>query len=538
MIHKSDSKRFYISPTFKEILLLIFIFILALLIRSIGLKHGFPLLLHPDEGVILDLAFFKTKEGYFYPGNPGNFIRPNQILYSLNYLFLNVMSYLRFGENFAARYQLYELNFYHYARLLIAFMGAMIPVITYLIGKLFKPSFALAASFVFLVFPSYVLHSHYITPDIPITLFTLIVIYFTLRYLIKNENLSLYVAVIFAAINTAEKYPGLLSLIIIFTGILIKAFEKSDPTSKQQIRLVIKQVLTVSLVFLLTLLLVAPNLFLHFQMVKTGFLFSSRTTHAGADYLDFFGRLRFYINSFASWSNILAIFWLAAGCFALIKWRNKYTLLFFYGVFYWICLSVLSLHWERWALPMYITPLFLIAIGISFLWNRYKTIPKMKLVTVIIISLFFVQQGIAALYTSISLGYTDTRILALDYAQTNGITPENSLYEGYTPFQKRQAPKTIFSDYEDQKNDYKYIILSSRMYDRFFQEPRRYAEEVSVYERIRKNHRLLATFEPDENAECLIEQFEEIVNFIRRSLNKSAIQNYRGPIIEIYQVNK
>ncbi len=76
------------------------------------------------------------------------------------------------------------------------------------------------------------------------------------------------------------------------------------------------------------------------------------------------------------------------------------------------------------------------------------------------------------------------------------------------------------------------------MYDRFFQEPRRYAEEVSVYERIRKNHRLLATFEPDENAECLIEQFEEIVNFIRRSLNKSAIQNYRGPIIEIYQVNK
>ena len=536
MATNDNRKRFNIIANKNESLILVSLFAFSFLIRAIGLKHGFPLLLHPDEGVILDMAFFKSSEGFFFPGNPGNFIRPNQILYTLNFIFLNFMSYLRFGEPFAARYLLYELHFYHYARFLIAVMGSMLPVLAYLIGKLFKQSFALAAGVTFLVFPSYVLHSLYVTPDVPITLFTLLVLYFTLRYLEKNEKLSLFIAVIFAAINTAEKYPGLLSLLIILAGILLKASQNINFSFKKQIGPVLKISVSVLLVFILSLFLFAPNLFIHFQMAKVGFLHSSRSTHSGADYYNFFGRLWFYINAFASWSNILALIWLIAGLFALIKWRNRNTLLFFYGVFYWISLSVLPLHWERWALPMYITPLFLIAIGISFLWNKYKTVPQKRWVFLVLLAFFFLQQAIMATHTSISHVYTDTRVLALEYSQVNGITPENSLFEGYTPFQTRQGPKTIFSDYEQQRGNFEYIILSSGMYERFFREPSRYIEEISFYESLREEHQLIASFEPDQMATTPFAQLIDIINFMRHSFNPADIDKFRGPVIEIFQV--
>ena len=131
-----------------EILILASIFAFSLLIRVIGLKHGFPLLTRPDEELIMDQVFFMTRDGFFYPGNPGTFARPNQILYTLHYVYLNVMSYLRFGENYAARYLLYQLHFYHYGRLLIAVIGSMIPLVAYQIGKLIRPGLALAAGLV------------------------------------------------------------------------------------------------------------------------------------------------------------------------------------------------------------------------------------------------------------------------------------------------------------------------------------------------------------------------------------------------------
>jgi hypothetical protein len=537
MKQKINNKRINDPRVIRAWLIPAGLFVISVLFRLPGLKHGFPLLTHPDEGVILDMVFFKTKEGFLFPGNLGNFIRPNQILYTLNFVYLNLMSALRFGENFAARYQLYELHFYHYARLLIAMMGSLIPVVAYMIGKLFNRSFALVAGLLFLVFPSYVLHSHYVTPDIPITLFTLVVIYFMLRYLLRNDNAALYGAVFFAAVNTAEKYPGLLSLALIFAGLLIKTLEDSDKPFQQRLWPLVKKSLTVLLLFSLALFLVAPNLFLHFQMVIEGFVHSSRSTHVGADHLDLMGRLIFYVKAFASWSNLLVVFWLLAGCIALIKWRNHAALLFLYGAFYWVCLSVLSLHWERWALPMYITPLFLSALGISFLWEQAKKRPKIRWVLGILIMLFFFQQGIKALYTSISLGYTDTRVLALDYAQSNGITPENSLYEGYTPFQVRQSPKSIFLDYRDLGEATDYILLSSRMYDRYYWVPERFSDEIAVYENIRENHSLLAKFDSDEPAQHIPEQVAEILNYFKRSINLHTLEYTRGPTIEIYQVS-
>lgn len=537
MATNDNRKRFNIIANKNESLILVSLFAFSFLIRAIGAKHGFPLLTRPDEELIMDQVFFMSRDGFFYPGNPGTFARPNQILYTLHYVFLNTMSYLRFGEGYAARYLLYELHFYHYGRLLTAVIGSFIPVVAYLIGKLIKPGLALAAGLVFMLFPSFVLHSIFITPDVPITLFTLLVIYFTLRYLVRNETWALYVAAGFAAVNTAEKYPGLISLGIVLLGVIIQIADTPGATLKAQASQAAIRILKVVGVFVGTLLIVAPKLFINYSLALAGIFLSADSNHPGVDHLGYFGRLAFYARAFGSWSNLIALIFIAAGCYALLKWRKKETLLLLYGAVYWVLLSTVALHWERWALPMYITPLFLIAAGITFMWDIFHTKPVTRWVAIAIIGLFFVHQLIFSIHTPIRRSFTDTRVKALEYCSAQGITQENSLYEGYTPLQDRQRMQMIFDAYQAMGSEIEYILLSSDMFGRYYQDPQRFALEVSIYDEIRTTHQLLARFEPSPEADRIGDKVDDILYFARQKLTGATLERYRGPIIEIYKVS-
>ena len=91
------------------------------------------------------------------------------------------------------------------------------------------------------------------------------------------------------------------------------------------------------------------------------------------------------------------------------------------------------------------------------------------------------------------MSYTDTRAAALNYFEEAGITSDNSLFEGYTPFTPGGPGNLSFSQMNS--ND-KYIVLSSYMYDRIYKEPSRYHDEVEQYETIKKKYPLLIRFSP------------------------------------------
>lgn len=532
MNFKRANQKINSNPQLKEIYFLTNIFTVSMLIRVIGVKHGFPLLTHPDEGFSLDPVLHMTRN---HTLNTGYFNRPDQILSVINFFYLNAMSYLRFGDNFAVTFPLHQLNFYHYARLLISLLGSLIPIVAYKIGKEFKPNFAVPAALFFAFFPSYVLHSLYITPDIPLMLFTLIVIYFTIRYLTKNDEKSIYLAILFSAINTAEKYPGLISLAIVFLGIFIKSFEHPADPIKIKLWRTTKILLRAGLVFVIALFFVAPYLFFNYPKVVEALIFESRSTHLGADNLGWGGNLTFYVQAFASWINIFQILLIGFGIYALIKWRNKHTLILLYGALYWILISVLSLHWERWALPMYITPLFLMAIGITYLWELIKTVPRLKLILLTLLFLTFSQQFIRSVHIPVRMKFTDTRLIALNYCNQNGITPNNSLYEGYTPFLPGH-PKFIFQENITENEDIHYVIVSSKMYERFYNEPARYEQEILFYENVRNTELLLAKYEPSPGATGTIEQMDDIGFYIKQRLQLTLNDRYTGPTIEIYQI--
>jgi len=525
-------KEFVSGKKFKEFMTLAAIFIFSLLIRWMAVDHGFPLLTHPDEPEIINPVYNMSLNRTL---NPGVFYRPDQILYLLNFYLLNILSLIKFDQNFAATFSSNQLFFYYYARLMIAVFGSLIPVVAYLIAKEIKLELSLPTAIVFTLFPLYVQHSLYIAPDIPITLFSLLIILMTILYLNKNDEKFMYIAVIFTAFNTAEKYPGLISLSIVFLGMILKFLDDPKLSFRENWFKFILQGLKYLLVFLSTLIITTPYIFVEHTKVLHSIIGAATPVHLGADGLGWGGNLLFYIRNFLSWTNVMVVLFIGVGILALIKWRNRFTLFLFYGALYWFLLSRLSLHWERWGLPMYITPLFLIAIGVTFLWQLCKNRRVLKYLTIAIFIGSFLYQFIFTIHTPIRMSFTDTRIIALNFCREQGITTENTYFEGYSPLFP-QKPLTIFTKDINELDTIDYVILSSFMFDRFYAEPIRFTKQVTFYDSIRTDLQLIAKFKPDPQPSNIFDQVNDIVYFIQDHLSLIDKTQYRGPVIEIYRI--
>lgn len=77
------------------------IFAAALVVRSISLKFGFPLFVHPDESYLMnalrDMSTIKTldPDTYIYPAIPS---------FASKFVFLNLVNKIKFGGNFGASF--------------------------------------------------------------------------------------------------------------------------------------------------------------------------------------------------------------------------------------------------------------------------------------------------------------------------------------------------------------------------------------------------------------------------------------------------
>ena len=516
-----------------EILFLFFIFVLSLLIRVIGLRFGEPLLTYWNELNILDPVFEMTKNRTL---NPNNFKRPDQILYFLNFVYLNIISFLKTGHSFAASYQTDQYSYFVYSRVMIAVFGSMIPLVAYKIGKESTINFAVPSALLFAFFPLYTLYSHYIAPDVPITLFTLVIILFSIRYMRSREIKNLYLATVFSAINTAEKYPGLISFgIVVFAVIFVQVtLHKSKPGN------IVRNSFIESLkffgVFILSLFIFAPNLFFHIGNVIKELRLEARSSHLGADGLDWFGNMGFYLTKYLEFSNVIVILFILAGTIGIVRKKQYELLPCFYGLIYWICISVLKLHWERWALPMYTFPLLVAAFGCGYLFHVFHKKNSIKLAAGILFGMTIMWSLLNSLSISIRMAHTDTRVAALNYFNEVGITAENSLFEGYTPFTPGGPGNFSFSQ---MNSNHKYIVLSSYMYDRIYDEPLRYHDEIQKYETVKKKFPLVVQFSPSMPVSSIgiISWADDIKYYLNKILWNGAAERFSGPTIQIYLID-
>jgi hypothetical protein len=509
------------------------IYLIALSVRLIGLKFSFPLLTHHDERAIIDPLIEMSRN---HTLDSGQYQRPNQVLYSLLFGYLNLVSKVLFHKNFGWSYEENPLFFYYQARLVVAAIGSLAPVLAWKIGKLFKGvDFSMPAAFLTCFYTPYIVHSHYITGDMLNTVFSLAIILLCLVYLQKKKRIWLILACITVALNALEKYPGILSYGIILFTVGIRSFSQENKDKRMDLPFFMREFLITLVIVFLSMLILAPHLFTKLDQIRDVLIIEARVTHLGADNLNWLGNMLFYAQEFVRSGGWIVALFAAAGAILSALSGEPSMILVFFGAGYWAALSKLGLHWERWSLPMMITPLMLAALSMARLWVTFKRDNLIRIFMTVFFVVFFSAYILNGLTSSILLTWQDTRVDALQFTIQNEITQENSVSEGYTPFLPRTV-KTIFDfDYQS-PGQTRYVILSSNMYGRYEAEPDRYIQENNFYQGLRSNIPLIAEFVASERPSNPIEQFTVLLDFLTNLVTKTKTANTTGPTIQIYRL--
>ena len=473
---------------------------------------------------------------------PNVYFRPDHLLIKLSMIFYSIISFIIYQAP-AEQVATYNIAlFYLISRIITAFFGIGTIILAYLIGAKVNSWVGIIASFLFAFFPSFVTHSCYVTPDIPTAFFLMLFILFAIRYMHSPTYKELLLMCLSTSAFIAIKYPG--AILCIFIAISVTVSSVVDKNYKRFFSH--GMIAVVSVLFFL--FAISPVLFTNITAVMKAIESESRATHLGADGLGWIGNMIYYTHSYLLFSGVLLFVFLVIGIFYLCKKRADYRLVpVFYSFIYWVVLSYMPLHWERWAVPMYASPLIISAVGIHYsfiflksrfsmsIFKRYLTI---YYITIFIIALNFLTGSFSNLMDFIT---PDTRVASVEYARSNNITRENSISEGYTTLlQSGPANLSGFVEidgvYYLKNRNIKNILLSSSMYSRYKAEPERYRSQISLYNSLDRHYSLENTFISAKRDRSVV----DILNIINSVsyINNVRELNFAGPDLLFYAVGE
>ncbi len=283
----------------------------------------------------------------------------------------------------------------------------------------------------------------------------------------------------------------------------------------------------------LVLFLITPYLFINFSGALSAISRESKSAHLGADNLGYLGNLFFYARVYLDAAGIVSLLFLAIGIACIFRERSLLPLLF--SFFYWVCLSALGLHWPRWALPMFVGPLLLVSLGLhrAYLLLREKIGRGGALAVLgVLCAVPAASLVLTSVTTTYQLAREDTRAVSLRWCNDHGLTAQNTVYDGYTPFRASGAQTVDYPGSADKE----YVVVSSEIYDRYLSEKTRYKAQADMYARIFALP-LLASFTP---VTAGVSTSFELGNIpaqwdLLKKLGGSNGPAYGGPTILIYR---
>ena len=209
------------------------VLIIALVLRFVGINHGFPFIFHPDEPALVRAAL----ELRFYP-NPGHFDWPHLYMY-LNYFLYMGFAYIRnlvgvFGFKDTLNTLLPiiwddTLIYYLLTRMFSALLGVLTVIPIYLATRnTFGKRIGLIAALSFAVIPYHMWSSHYALIDVPMLFFVAWGVYFSLAVL-KRSNTNDYAgAGFYIGLAASTKYNGGLTILTIPFAHLIRVIKNKE----------------------------------------------------------------------------------------------------------------------------------------------------------------------------------------------------------------------------------------------------------------------------------------------------------------------
>ncbi len=218
--------------------ILVVILVLGGGLRFWGIFHGYPYSYYPDE------AHFVKRALSFGSGdfNPHWFHKPAFFMYilffeyGLMYLVGLVTNLWQGVETFAVFYVKNPGPFYIIGRITVCIFSTGIVFWTYLTGRqLFRRNAGLIAALIMALSCGHVMVSKDVKADIPCAFFTLISVYFLVKYFYRRQGKYLLLCSVFAGIGTATKTYSIVMLVPVFMALMLeikkntihKIFQKS-----------------------------------------------------------------------------------------------------------------------------------------------------------------------------------------------------------------------------------------------------------------------------------------------------------------------
>lgn len=489
--------------------ILIFVTVLGGILRCIYCFRGYPYQLHPDEHTIvnnaIDMLSRHSWEAYVYN-------RPDQFEIKCNAFLFHIFSWLHYH---VPAYEGFELNsgiFYVIARLYTTMFGTAMILLMYLtVGKILKKDsiskqkVQLFAAAMIAFSPLFIEHSAYATPDIVLTFFILLTAYISAEYLENGKRWTIYAIALITGICITIKYPAAIVCSYIAFIVIYKCIK-----DKKGFKEIFVLGMSSILIILAAIFVIAPNLYTDFGNVVSTFITEARPNHIGQDGLGFFGNMRFYFKTILESMGILSGPLFLVGCGFLIKNRKASHFPLLISGIYWVCLSVLSLFWVRWGVPMFLTYIILVSIGLVWIWDLLQKQDKGRyLVTIpaVLMALLITNNLVTGIKITKWSTVKDTRIVAMDYCEENGVTAENSIYEGYTPLAPDAGPGAQFIAFQMEEDGIKpqerytakkYLVISSSFKKRYLNEADHYPEIAAVYQEIDKQYPLIYSIDSED----------------------------------------
>ena len=520
--------------------ILAIIFTIAVILRFVGIGWGMPHgNLHPDEGIIFEKAYECTLNHSF---EVHDYYRPNHVTIKLNTLLYTGIQELYFapqGESdFALNYSEHFDLFTTASRILIALFSVGTVILAYLITLFWGRNQALFASLLFAVFPSFIEHSHYITPDIPLLFFLMGVLWAALCYLRKPSVNWLFWMSFFTALAVCEKYPGAYGCAIIAVTVCVTRMKKPI--------MIVKDGLLAILFFVLGILAVSPILIVDYRTVLEVMAGQNKQYHLGADGLNFGQTLFFYVKTAAVHMGLVLT---VTGVYGIVRsfMKNiKPAIILLAFLAYILPISVLSVHWERYTLPIYAAGLIFGAVGIFYIIEDLQGVLKkrFKMSLIVYFILFLLPAGslmAGSVAVSGSFLAPDSRILLQEVFAEMNVTSNNTVYDCNTPLDPG-GYYGAFSNFEaGDPAQYKYggnpkfVMTSSAQRDLYLAaDPEVYGWIANFYRKLDENYNLVYLFTVETPSSHFLEL--ENIWYAARSVYRYLRGAAVGYEIRLYQL--
>ena len=482
-----------------------------------GIQKDLPYVPEFDEPIYVEKAVTMASSGDLNPhwfGNPAStVIYPLAAIYHGWYVITYREPLLAAAPNLSARFEANPGQFYLLGRYLtVIFMVLSIPLVYQLGRRAFGTPTGLIGSWLFIVIPIVIFHAQIVRTDLAATFFGLFSLWLCLR-LYRRPTLTdqlLTGVSIGLAIATRYFMVALIPILLIVDGLIWWEWRASPQSSRRSISA--SQIGTGLLGLGAGFVLSTPYFFLDFRTALQNLTVEARQTHLGVDGLSPLGNLVWYLTQATASSLTWPIALLAAIGIILILTRRRFPqllLLAFTGIFL-AGISVSPLHWQRWLIQ--ILPLFTLFAAeavqtivpkLSGFLNWGK--PAQQGLIVALVLLVSVWPCYQLISNNIRQSRPSTRILAREWILQNLPAGSQIAQEAYavpladtdfTIFENFSLATTDYTLDEAYRGGFRYIVVSSTMYQRYFAEPDRYAAEVNSYQALFNEGHLLQEFEP------------------------------------------